>query len=102
MIGGKAKAKVSEPARDKSPLPTSDTVVRSPEKTTPAPAKPKVDRQAFKKEESPLPTPAAKKVSSAPLAEPETEDQRADRKREELKRSLEAKGKAPAKKKRRF
>lgn len=100
MIGGKAKAKVSEAARDKSPLPTSDTVVRSPEKTTPA--KPKADRQAPKKEESPLPTPAAEKVSSAPPAEPETEDQRADRKREELKRSLEAKGKAHAKKKRRF
>jgi Predicted membrane protein len=99
-IGGKAKAKVSEPARDKSPLPTSDTVVRSFEKTTIA--KPKADRQAPKKEESPLPTPATEKVSSAPPEEPETEDQRADRKREELKRSLEAKGKAPAKKKRRF
>lgn len=100
MIGGKAKAKVSEPARDKSPPPTSDTVVRSPEKTTPA--IPKAGRQALKKEESPLPTPAAGRVPSAPPAEPETEDQRANRKREELKRSLEAKGKAPAKKKRRF
>ena len=100
MIGGKAKAKASESARDKSPLPTSDTVVKSPEKTTPA--KPKAGRQAPKKEESPLPTPAAEKVPAAPPAEPETEDQRADRKREELKRSLEAKGKAPAKKKRRF
>ncbi|KAF4760436.1 hypothetical protein HAV15_006349 [Penicillium sp. str.  len=100
MIGGKAKAKVSEPARDKSPPPTSDTVVRSPEKTTPA--IPKAGRQALKKEESPLPTPAAGRVPSAPPAEPETEDQRAKRKREELKRSLEAKGKAPAKKKRRF
>ncbi|CAI7667719.1 unnamed protein product [Penicillium viridicatum] len=100
MIGGKAKAKASELARDRSPLPTSDTVIRSPEKTTPA--KPKADRQAPKKEESPLPTSAAEKVPSAPPAEPETEDQRADRKREELKRSLEAKGKAPAKKKRRF
>ncbi|KAJ9487411.1 hypothetical protein VN97_g5908 [Penicillium thymicola] len=100
MIGGKAKAKTSELARDKSPLPTSDTLIRSPEKTIPA--KPKGDRQAPKKEESPLPTPAAEKAPSAPPAEPETEDQRADRKREELKRSLEAKGKAPAKKKRRF
>lgn len=38
-------------------------------------------------------------------AEPEreeTEEQRADRKREELKRQLEAKSKAPVKKKRRF
>ncbi|KAJ5500094.1 DNA double-strand break repair and VJ recombination XRCC4 N-terminal [Penicillium expansum] len=100
MIGGKAKAKASEPARDKSPLPTSDTVAMSPKKATPA--KPKADQLATKKEESPLPTPAAEKVPSAPPAEPETEDQRADRKREELKRSLEAKGKAPAKKKRRF
>lgn len=100
MIGGKAKAKASEPARDKSPLPTSDTVAMSPKTATPA--KPKADQLATKKEESPLPTPAAEKVPSAPPAEPETEDQRADRKREELKRSLEAKGKAPAKKKRRF
>ncbi|CAI7581856.1 unnamed protein product [Penicillium glandicola] len=100
MIGGKAKPKTSEPAREKSPLPTSETVIMSPEKATPANLK--ADRQAFKKEESPLPTPAAEKVPSAPSAEPETEDQRADRKREELKRSLEAKGKAPAKKKRRF
>ncbi|KGO71898.1 DNA double-strand break repair and VJ recombination XRCC4, N-terminal [Penicillium italicum] len=96
MIGGKAKAKAPESARDKSPPPTSDTVAMSPKKATPA--KPKV----APKEESPLPTPAAEKVPSAPPAEPETEDQRADRKREELKRSLEAKSKAPAKKKRRF
>ncbi|KAJ5514439.1 hypothetical protein N7463_003991 [Penicillium fimorum] len=99
MIGGKAKAKASEPAREISPPPTSNTVM-SPEKA--APARPKADRQAPKKEESPLPTPAVVKVPSPPPAEPETEDQRADRKREELKRSLEAKGKAPAKKKRRF
>ncbi|KAJ5960089.1 uncharacterized protein N7479_007239 [Penicillium vulpinum] len=99
IIGGKAKAKASEPARDKSPLPSSDTVM-SPEKVSPA--KPKAESQAPKKEESPFPTPAAEKVPSAPPAEPETEDQRANRKREELKRSLEAKGKAPAKKKRRF
>ncbi|KAJ5163266.1 uncharacterized protein N7500_005096 [Penicillium coprophilum] len=95
MIGGKAKAKAPESARDKSPLPTSDTVM-SPEKATTA--KPKVDQQAPKKEESSLLTPAVK----VPPEEPETEDQRADRKREELKRSLEAKGKIPAKKKRRF
>ncbi|QQK41391.1 DNA double-strand break repair and VJ recombination XRCC4, N-terminal [Penicillium digitatum] len=100
MIGGKAKAKASEPARDKSPLPTSETVAIIPEKAILA--KPKADVKATKKGESTLPTSAAKKVPSAPPAEPETEDQRADRKREELKRSLEAKGKAPAKKKRRF
>ncbi|KAJ5834711.1 hypothetical protein N7447_000737 [Penicillium robsamsonii] len=99
MIGGKAKAKASEPAQDRSPPPTPDKVM-SPEKA--APARPKADRQAPKKEESPLPTPAVEKLPSAPPAEPETEDQRADRKREELKRSLEAKGKAPVKKKRRF
>jgi hypothetical protein len=99
MIGGKAKAKASEPARDTSPPPSSDTVI-SPEKA--APAKLKTDLQAPIKEESLLSTPAAEKGPSAPSAEPETEDQRADRKREELKRSLEAKSKAPAKKKRRF
>ncbi|KAJ6187416.1 hypothetical protein N7519_002324 [Penicillium mononematosum] len=100
MIGGKAKAKASEAGRDKSPLPTSDTVAMSPEKA--ASAKLKADRQAIKREESPLPTSAAQKIPPAPPAEPETEDQRADRKREELKRSIEAKSKAPAKKKRRF
>ncbi|KAJ5789751.1 uncharacterized protein N7518_006762 [Penicillium psychrosexuale] len=100
MIGGKAKAKAAEEARNKWPPPTSDTVIMSPEKATPA--KPKADRQALKKKESPLPTSAKEKVPPAPPAEPETEDQRADRKREELKRSLEAKAKAPAKKKRRF
>ncbi|CAG8888490.1 unnamed protein product [Penicillium egyptiacum] len=99
-IGGKAKAKASEPAQDKSPLPTSETVAMSSEKASPA--KPKADRQAIKKEESPLPTRLAEKVPPAPTPEPETEDQRADRKRKELKRSIEAKGKAPAKKKRRF
>ncbi|CAG8203211.1 unnamed protein product [Penicillium nalgiovense] len=100
MIGGKSKAKASEPGRDKSPLPTSDTVAMSSEKASPV--KPKADRQALKREESPLPTPAAEKVPPVSPAEPETEDQRADRKREELKRSIEAKSKAPAKKKRRF
>ena len=100
MIGGKTKAKAAEEARNKSPLPTSDTVVISPEKATTA--QPKADRQALKKEESALPAPATEKAPPAPPAEPETEDQRADRKREELKRSLEAKAKAPAKKKRRF
>ena len=100
MIGGKSKAKASEPARDKSPLPTSDTMAMSPEKTSPV--KPKADQQAPKRGESPLPMPAAENAPSAPPAEPETEDQRADRKREELKRSIEAKSKAPAKKKRRF
>ncbi|KAJ5436149.1 XLF/Cernunnos protein [Penicillium cf. griseofulvum] len=99
MIGGKAKAKAPEPARDTSLPPTSDTII-SPEKA--APAKLKANQQAPIKEEPPLPTLAAEKGPSAPSAEPETEDQRADRKREELKRSLEAKSKVPAKKKRRF
>ncbi|KAJ5774290.1 DNA double-strand break repair and VJ recombination XRCC4 N-terminal [Penicillium paradoxum] len=97
MIGGKAKAKAPEPAQDKTPLPTSDTVVMSPGR--PSPAKPETERPTTKKEESPLPLP---KRETASPAEPETEEQRADRKREELKRSLEAKSKAPAKKKRRF
>ncbi|KAJ5131006.1 XLF/Cernunnos protein [Penicillium bovifimosum] len=90
MIGGKAKAKTQAPelARDESPPPPA----ASPEKPS-APSRPV-------REKSPLPK--AEKARSATPVEPETEDQRADRKREELKRALEAKGKAPAKKKRRF
>jgi hypothetical protein len=108
VIGGKAKAK--QTSRDATPPATSQTEVASPEKTSPA--KPKIAqgdnateptaRQTMKREESPLRKPVAEKGSTNPPPEPETEDQRASRKREELKRQLETKSKAPAKKKRRF
>ncbi|KAJ5748552.1 uncharacterized protein N7511_010248 [Penicillium nucicola] len=110
MIGGKARAKAKQLSQDETPSSTSQTVVASPEKTLPNKPNPAqdgntpepADQQTIKREESPLPKPAVGKASTAPPAEPETEDQRASRKREELKRQLEAKSKAPAKKKRRF
>jgi hypothetical protein len=110
MIGGKAKAKAKQPSQDATPPSTSQTVVASPEKTSPAKPKPAqgdnatepTGQQTIKREESPLPKPVAEKASTNPPPEAETEDQRASRKREELKRQLETKSKAPAKKKRRF
>jgi hypothetical protein len=99
MIGGKAKAK------DPVPTHTSPTVSEAPaisaEQETcqkDAHASPDSPKESVIKG-SPLPSPA---IDDAPTADPETEEQRADRRREELKRSLEAKSKAPAKKKRRF
>ncbi|KAJ6074544.1 uncharacterized protein N7446_002321 [Penicillium canescens] len=108
MIGGKAKAR--QTPLDTTPPATSQTVVASPEKTSPAKPKPAqgdnttetTARQTMKREESPLRKPVAEKGSTNPPPGPETEDQRASRKREELKRQLETKSKAPAKKKRRF
>ncbi|KAJ5997055.1 hypothetical protein N7522_008715 [Penicillium canescens] len=108
MIGGKAKAR--QTPLDATPPATSQTVVASPEKTSPAKPKPAqgdnttetTARQTMKREESPLRKPVAEKGSTNPPPGPETEDQRASRKREELKRQLETKSKAPAKKKRRF
>jgi len=46
--------------------------------------------------------PVAPARVKSPSAEPEDEDERADRKRRELQKELEAKKKAPPKKKRRF
>jgi hypothetical protein len=110
MIGGKAKAKAKQTSRDATPPATSQTVIASPEKTSPAKPKPaqgdnateSTARQTMKREESPLRKPVTEKGSTTPPPGPETEDQRASRKREELKRQLETKSKAPAKKKRRF
>ncbi|KAL2801365.1 XRCC4-like factor-domain-containing protein [Aspergillus keveii] len=98
VIGGsKAKPKANTKPRESiSPAPTrkkvedEENVDKKPRESTPGTLAP-ADRKA-------------KKDTSAP-PEPEheeTEQERADRKREELKRQLEAKSKTPAKKKRRF
>jgi hypothetical protein len=107
MIGGKAKAKVSQPPQDED---LSQAEFTSPEKLSPA--KPNLAQeddtteataqQTIKRETLPLLKSAVGKASTNHPSELETDDQRASRKREELKRQLEAKSKAPAKKKRRF
>lgn len=99
MIGGKAKAKAKEPVRHDSSPPASETLAKSSDQGSPAKPQDITDKLP-KKEKSPLP--ALPAVENPPPAEPETDDQRADRRREELKRTLEAQSKAPAKKKRRF
>ncbi|OKO90839.1 hypothetical protein PENSUB_13140 [Penicillium subrubescens] len=100
MIGGKAKTKQAPlpetpSVQQEEPLPSSPN-----QKTREKPPAPKHDRVSPKRE-SLEPSLPAKAPSAVPAPE-ETEAQRADRKREELKRQLEAKSKAPAKKKRRF
>jgi hypothetical protein len=102
MIGGKSKIKAEDKARDpveEDTPPSSSETVAYPDQGSP-PKNTQVPKKA--KEESPLPVRKMEKVASVPAPEPETEHQRADRRREELKRTLEAKSKAPAKKKRRF
>lgn len=102
MIGGKNKGKALAPgeatlAQPEATLRSSinaqatsamdiDDAPKSPEKTA---------QKKIQKEESP-------EASAVPDATPLTEAEKADRKREELKRQLEAQSKAPMKKKRRF
>ncbi|KAJ5174917.1 uncharacterized protein N7482_000794 [Penicillium canariense] len=108
MIGGKAKAKAAAPTetsstqqRPTTPLPERKPRPQSPE-AIPESKKPTAD-QASVKPEPPGSSLPAKTSSSAPAPkEEETEAQKADRRREELKRHLEAKSKEPTKKKRRF
>ncbi|EAW11479.1 uncharacterized protein ACLA_091770 [Aspergillus clavatus NRRL 1] len=99
MIGGKARK-----LRDAAP----ETQTRA-EADAQAQARSETPPQAKSESTEDLPVRGTVKKSAsssvAPPPEPpreETEHERADRKREELKRQLEAKSKAPAKKKRRF
>ncbi|GLI73643.1 hypothetical protein PoHVEF18_001863 [Penicillium ochrochloron] len=99
MIGGKGKTKAASPpetlpVQQEAPPYLPDRKTRG---QSPAPEHGRVSP----KRESPEPSLPAKAPRTVPAVE-ETEAQRADRKREELKRQLEAKSKAPAKKKRRF
>ncbi|GIJ99252.1 hypothetical protein Aspvir_001382 [Aspergillus viridinutans] len=88
MIGGKARKTSEVP-------PPASSRTRAETTTPPPPAKSESDEVSQR---------GAVKRSPSPVKPPpqETEQERADRKREELKRQLEAKSKAPAKKKRRF
>ncbi|KAJ5389928.1 uncharacterized protein N7496_000996 [Penicillium cataractarum] len=104
MIGGKTKTKAAPPTETHPAQQESPALVPSPERKprgqSPAPMQPVTD-SVSPEMESREPSLPVKAPSAAPAPE-ETEAQRADRKREELKRQLEAKSKVPAKKKRRF
>ncbi|KAJ5888212.1 hypothetical protein N7495_008253 [Penicillium taxi] len=95
MIGGKVKAKVSSPRQE--------TPAAQPENTPAQYIVKKKESSSYpplKREDSPQPSPSAGKPDANPPAAPETDEQKVQRKREELKRKLDAKTKAP--KKRRF
>lgn len=102
MIGGKSKSKTKAP-EDIDEVPTQP----KPE-TGPSTSSPKQGRPSTLDEVSAAPEPSRKKPAERPSAPPvpqrppETEKEKADRRREELKRELEAKENAPTKKKRRF
>ncbi|CAG8313621.1 unnamed protein product [Penicillium salamii] len=105
MIGGKAKAKVHVPVQNDPSPPVVETRALSPDQSSLTQSKDtrEATPDVVRKEGSPLSASRTAETStSGPPAELETDEQRADRRREELKRALEAKGKAPAKKKRRF
>ncbi|KAJ6131444.1 DNA double-strand break repair and VJ recombination XRCC4 N-terminal [Penicillium sp. IBT 18751x] len=102
MIGGKSKAKLPNPSEAPSAQPGS--VLRSPESAGPSSttamddysqSPEKAAKIKQQKDESP-------ENHAIPEATPLTEAEKANRKREELKRQLEAQSKAPTKKKRRF
>ena len=97
MIGGKAKTK-AKAADTAEPPPLQDG---SPEKlrSEDRPAQDSRAKGSPQPKASPIPPGPVEQVQAPP---PETEEERASRRREELKRELEAKSKAPAKKKRRF
>lgn len=104
-IGGskaKAQAKAQSPTSPPAALPTSTTrsaaatTRQSKEEATPEPQpRPKSSRQQEKQQH-------ADKTAETKAAVEQTEGERADAKREALKRELEAKAKAPVKKKRKF
>ncbi|KAI9041217.1 uncharacterized protein KD926_007329 [Aspergillus affinis] len=91
-----------------APVPDADAETETNDELDEPPLNPKPTRSAVK---SPSPdepnhrpglSEPEPRASEQPPGEPETEEEKANRKREELKRQLEAKAKAPAKKKRRF
>lgn len=106
MIGGKSKAK--RKAEERAERPPSRVESGTPsEHARPTPAM-ETDQDATlpKKtaagQELPEVSPAAGGPSAAAAPAPEAHGERANRKREELKRQLETQSKAPTKKKRRF
>lgn len=97
MIGGKIKTKI--PPRAETPPVQAEPATTSPKVARPATAVGAGSERTPKKE-----SPTAERPAAPPITEQaaETEKDRADRRREELKRQLEAKSNAPTKKKRRF
>jgi hypothetical protein len=109
VIGGhKSKQKAFQNRSSEAPNSSRTESVLQPAESDQRQSNTEDEEEAEKKERpasrSPL-LPEAKKVKLKTAAKPEreqTEEEKADRKREELKRQLEAKSKAPAKRKRRF
>ncbi|KAJ5156200.1 hypothetical protein N7492_009003 [Penicillium capsulatum] len=101
MIGGKAKAEAKATGNEPTPPRTEDT---GPSDMRPA-RPPETDRPVLDStgtEKSPEVKSKIPENIEPVSAAPETEEERANRKREELKRQLQVQSKAPAKKKRRF
>lgn len=99
MIGGKSKAKA--PVRAETPTVQAESATPSPKGVRLIPA---LEAESEIAEPTPRKEPQAAEPTAPAIPEqaPETEKERADRRREELKRQLEAKTNAPTKKKRRF
>ncbi|KAJ5684403.1 uncharacterized protein N7477_000748 [Penicillium maclennaniae] len=102
MIGGKSKAKLPNPSEAPSVQPES--VLRSPDSAGPSSTMAiddysKSPEKAAQMKQQKVDSPENHAV---PEATPLTEAEKANRKREELKRQLEAQSRAPTKKKRRF
>ncbi|OJJ03575.1 hypothetical protein ASPVEDRAFT_133928 [Aspergillus versicolor CBS 583.65] len=111
VIGGQKKDKAKEQSTEMTELTQTETTSPPAAKTTKTtkatPAQETDDEEIKREEETRTSSPPKEKkvVKKETPIEPEreeTEEEKADRKREELKRQLEAKSKAPAKKKRRF
>ncbi|KAL3436439.1 XRCC4-like factor-domain-containing protein [Aspergillus tetrazonus] len=107
VIGGhKSKQKAVQDRSSEAPSSSRTESVLPPAET--AQRQSNTEDEAEKKERPASRSPSLREAKEANMKTPakpereETEEEKADRKREELKRQLEAKSKAPAKKKRRF
>ncbi|KAF7715001.1 Uncharacterized protein PECH_006050 [Penicillium ucsense] len=100
MIGGKLKTK--PPSSPEKPSKQRDSQPTSTEQEQHGPSKPAspIADKASSTEVTAGPSTSTKEITEPPKEE--TDDQKAARRREELKRQLEAKSKAPAKKSRKF
>jgi len=97
VVGGKKKAKRQETPPSEPPAVSSSH--RSPTKS---PQQDQVTSEQNIKDLSPKKEKSTEPPAVRPSKAPETEEEKVSRRREELKRHLEAQSKAPAKKKRRF
>lgn len=108
VIGGQKKDKAKEHSTEMTEVTQTETTSPPTAKTTKTTPAQETDDEEIKREEEtrtgspPKEKKVVKKETPIEPEREETEEEKADRKREELKRQLEAKSKAPAKKKRRF